>query len=654
MSSIPASELVAVNPSVLSAGGSALNVIGLLLSNGTSVPVGVVQSFPDATAVSDYFGPNSVEASSAATYFQGFSIASKRPANILFAQYNETAVAAYLRGGAFGLTIAEMQALSGSLTVAVDGYPHVISSISLSSYTSYSLAAAGIQAAFTDPTEAAFTASLGASFTASVGSPTTKLVVTSVTGLISVGDVVTGTGITAGTTIVSQDSGGTPGGAGTYVLSAANSASSASCTTTSTVLNVTVVSDTGLAVGQTLVGSGVTGTPLITALITGTGDIGTYRISGAGLHVASESMTSIATAPLVTYDSVSGAFVVTSGITGTPSSVAFATGTLAAPLLLTSATGAVLSQGAAAASPATFMNSIVDITTDWVNFMTCFDPDEPGENTVKQAFAAWKNTQNNRYGYVCWDTDVTPAQTLPATGSLGYILTNNNDSGTCLIDGQPSIFDEAAGIELASFICGAAASINFDEPAGRITFAYKGQDGIAATTTTSTAANNLGGAPQTANRGNGYNFYGVYGTSFTWFQRGFCTGDFAFFDSYINQIVMNNAFQFALLQLQKNSKSIPYTISGDSLIESALADPIQRFLVFGAFAPGDISQSQIAAVNQAAGANIAGTLQTQGYYLQVLPASSSVRAARTSPPCKFWYLDRGSVQAFTLASVALN
>lgn len=68
-----------------------------------------------------------------------------------------------------------------------------------------------------------------ATFTASAGSPSTHLVVTSVTGTIHIGDTVAGTGITAGTTVLSQLS-GTTGGAGTYILSAANTASSASCT----------------------------------------------------------------------------------------------------------------------------------------------------------------------------------------------------------------------------------------------------------------------------------------------------------------------------------------------------------------------------------------------------------------------------------------
>ena len=69
-----------------------------------------------------------------------------------------------------------------------------------------------------------------ASFTGSAGSPNaSQLVVTSVTGVIKNGDIVVGTGITSGTTIVSQVS-GTTGGAGTYLLSATNTTSSASLT----------------------------------------------------------------------------------------------------------------------------------------------------------------------------------------------------------------------------------------------------------------------------------------------------------------------------------------------------------------------------------------------------------------------------------------
>ena len=57
----------------------------------------------------------------------------------------------------------------------------------------------------------------------------TNLTTTSVTGIILIGDSVAGTGVPAGTTILSQTS-GTAGGAGVYVTSAATTSSGASLT----------------------------------------------------------------------------------------------------------------------------------------------------------------------------------------------------------------------------------------------------------------------------------------------------------------------------------------------------------------------------------------------------------------------------------------
>lgn len=56
-----------------------------------------------------------------------------------------------------------------------------------------------------------------------------NLTTTAVAGIIKVGDVVAGTGVPAGTTIVSQTS-GTTGGAGVYVTSVATTSSGASLT----------------------------------------------------------------------------------------------------------------------------------------------------------------------------------------------------------------------------------------------------------------------------------------------------------------------------------------------------------------------------------------------------------------------------------------
>lgn len=73
----------------------------------------------------------------------------------------------------------------------------------------------------------ALSSCVSASFTGN-GSGTT-LTTSSVTGLIAAGQALSGSGVPAGTTIVSQLT-GTPGGAGTYKTSAATTSSSASLT----------------------------------------------------------------------------------------------------------------------------------------------------------------------------------------------------------------------------------------------------------------------------------------------------------------------------------------------------------------------------------------------------------------------------------------
>lgn len=581
MTSIPANELVNVVPSVLGVGGSALDIVGLMITTNPRVPIGSVQSFPDQSSVSTYFGATSQEASIAGNYFGGFIGASKIPANILFAQYPLSAVSAYLRGGNISaISLTTLQSYSGTLSVTIDGVLRS-ASISLAASTSFSSAASIVGAAL------GIHGAQAASIVGSI-SGTVMTVSSVVSGALAVGDVVAGTGVTAGT--------------------------------------------------------------YITALASGTGGVGTYTVS-PGQTAGSQAIT--AYLPGVAYDSVSGAFTVSGTAAGAASTISYGSGALGTSLLLTQATGAVLSQGTGAATPGAFMNGVVGSTMNWVTYMTLFDPDQGSGSTQKQAFAAWKNNYPNRFGYVAWDTDASPTVTVPATSSFVYALNAVNDSGTCPI----YAIDATTGPQLAAFVCGAAAAIDFTETNGRITFAYKSQSGLSASVITATAAVNLGGNPQTSSQGNGYNFYGAYGSAsdtFTWFQRGFVTGDFTWFDSYINQIWLNNSLQASLLTLQQNSKSIPYTTSGNTLIDTALADPIAAGLDFGAYGPGVLSSSQIAAVNAAASANVATTIQTQGYYLQIKPATPSTRAARTSPPATFWYLDRGSVQAITLASVALQ
>lgn len=497
MSTIPASVIANVVPGVISAGGSALDMNGLILTANTRVPVGSVLSFPSPTAVETYFGAGA-EATTASVYFNGFDNSHVKPGAILFSQYNAVDVAGYLRGGSVAsLTLSELQALTGVLTITVGGVAKTSGTITLTSATSFSNAATIIQAAFTTP------------------------------GFV------------------------------------------------------------------------------------------------------------------VTYDSISGGFLFTNTATGATSTISFATGTLSAGLMLTAATGAVLSQGAAATTPSAAMAAVVALTTNWASFMTVFDPDATG-NANKQLFAAWANSQGNRYLYAVWDTDVTPTASTTATTSLGYILKQSNSSGTVVI--------YAPDYNQAAFVCGALASIDFTEHNGRITLSGKSQTGLVATCTDATQYANL--------LANGYNCYAAFATAndrFTFFSNGSISGPFKWADSFINQIWLNNGFQLNIMTLLSSVKALPYNTAGYTLFRAALMDTINAGLNFGAFSGGvPLSTLQAAEVNNAAGLAIDSTLSSQGWYLQILPAAPATRTARQSPPSTFWYMDAGSIQSISLASIQVQ
>lgn len=129
------------------------------------------------------------------------------------------------------------------------------------------------------------TAAIGATFTATAASNPLELVVTAVTGKISVGDTVAGTGIILGTMVVSQVS-GTTGGAGTYLLSQANTASAATITSYGNVLVVSAT--TGLISIGDVVSGGPVGAVVVSQISGTTGGAGSYTLSApATQYVAS-------------------------------------------------------------------------------------------------------------------------------------------------------------------------------------------------------------------------------------------------------------------------------------------------------------------------------------------------------------------------------
>lgn len=214
--SIPASELVNVIPGVLSPGGNPLSLNAVFLTDSTRIPIGSVQEFVTVDTVREFFGPTSIEAELAAKYFAGFSGAISLPGVLYFAQYNEAAVAAYLRSASFqGTTLAMLQALSGTLIVVIDGATITTPNIDLSTATSFTNAASLIQAGLQAPGSkfvGVGTISNGA------GAAGNILDVTAVTsGTLKIGDIVVGGPLPAAITALGTGT----GGIGTYTVGGA-------------------------------------------------------------------------------------------------------------------------------------------------------------------------------------------------------------------------------------------------------------------------------------------------------------------------------------------------------------------------------------------------------------------------------------------------
>jgi hypothetical protein len=104
------------------------------------------------------------------------------------------------------------------------------------------------------------------SFTGSISG--TTLTTSSVTNTIGIGQFITGTGVVPATQILEQLT-GTTGGAGTYKLNISQ-------TVTST--TITTIASGVLYVGAVITGTGISAGTAITALGTGTGGAGTYTV----------------------------------------------------------------------------------------------------------------------------------------------------------------------------------------------------------------------------------------------------------------------------------------------------------------------------------------------------------------------------------------
>ena len=340
----------------------------------------------------------------------------------------------------------------------------------------------------------------------------------------------------------------------------------------------------------------------------------------------------------INWDSLYSKFVINSATTGNTSTITYAEGTAADDLGLANG---VLSQGANVDTPASCLDRIVSLTENWSTLITTFNPDSPAtENTQKELFAKWMNNSNYRYLYVAWD-NTTAALTKNNPQSFGSLMADKDYSGVFVVYNNANV---------AAFVAGMIASIDWDRPNGRITGAFKSQEGLAVTTASTTDADAI--------LSNNTSYYGKYKgageNEYNILYDGAISGGWMWLDTYVNQIFLNNQLQNYIMAGLVSANSVPYNDEGKTLIRAWCIPPIRQALQNGSIRTGvTLSEAQKLIINQAAGVDITTELETAGFYLQVGDATPSQRQYRQSPPINFWYTDGGSVQKISMASIAV-
>lgn len=329
------------------------------------------------------------------------------------------------------------------------------------------------------------------------------------------------------------------------------------------------------------------------------------------------------------------AFIITSPTVGESGSVEFAkegTADLTTYITLGLSAG-TKSPGSAITSLTDTMEGCVSSNSNFFSFMPVFQ--ESSSDALE--LATWCNNQGVRFLYV---------------------MVDNSDDGkspnnTVCLGAQVSDYYGIAPIyntkAVGAFTMGIAGSINPNQLEGRKTWAFKQQSGLAFTVDKTSDANAL--------LGNGYNFYGDYATAsneFKLFQNGQVSGVAKWLDTYYGQVFIKDGLQNAWINAMMMANTIPYNEAGYGVLRSAAMDTINTAVNAGFIRAGvSLSEAQKVQVNTEAGLNIADTLNTQGWYLQILDPTAQVRSERGTPIVNFWYMDGGSIQKIQGTSTVL-
>lgn len=337
----------------------------------------------------------------------------------------------------------------------------------------------------------------------------------------------------------------------------------------------------------------------------------------------------------VTYSSLTKAFQINGPSTGADETIGYASGTLATALNLTQDAGAVLSQGSDALTTTQNMALIKEQTQNWVSFTTLYEATQDEH----LGLSAWASSQGIEYLYVGWTAEAALLVQGSTTTIADKIKAAEYGATTLVYD----------NVNVATFVLGSIASVDWERYQGTINYAFKKVDGVAATVTNQTDADLL--------LAKGVSFMGNFATrndDFTFLYDAQMFGDYGYIDAFVNTVWFKNVMQLSILNGLTSNGRVPYTDRGYTLIRAWLQDPINRAVNNGTIDPGvAMSEGQKAQVYNETGKDLSTELFTQGYAVIIEDAGASARVGRQSPNITVYYTYGGSINHVEVASTAI-
>jgi len=336
------------------------------------------------------------------------------------------------------------------------------------------------------------------------------------------------------------------------------------------------------------------------------------------------------------FNSQFNAFIIKGVTVGATATLSVPTGDVATALGFNAET-AVISDGQSANTMTQSMENLVNGFTNFVTFTTLVEPTDAEALELAQ-WATTNYTAGVLYLYVCWDS--SKANFDPNnTSVISEQLQTENVGATCV----------CYGLTMASFVMGVTASIAWDQANSTITYAFKHLSGFGADIDKTSDANALD-----AHKVNYMGNFATRNDNFILSHNGAMLGEWDWIDTYINAVWLCNALQVQLMAMFETANRIPYNESGYAKIRANCKDIINRAINNGVIDLGvNISDAQKAELTTLLGADYSDEIRNNGYYLQIVDATASIRQARKTPSINLVYTYAGSVHKLVVPATAV-